>query len=392
MKSIFIRVTGLMILLASFLISIEAQGSPSTSEPSGQALEITFYNGDRPAHINLRKECPCGAWFGRFQRVKDWQQPEGLDPVRAVNIVPRIIGDKVNIRITVFTGKRFHENEEFVAEYFVSQNDKISVPELRKFGVEPFEIAVIHVTPSIGNVPVIVNGTQSVQVSLRPAYATLPSFHAKFFNYSNKPIIAIAWKTHTGDRELLSGFPHGLQGKPLMLPNESYERTIGVALPGNPASSAIPAEARPRILFVVEAVVFEDGTFEGDAKKAATYRGFMAGRKHRLSNLIQILKATIEKEPKIIEIDQLITRVAADADHIGEPVFAEFLNDFPNFTEKERRDVRRSAEIASSGVKREMLEALRQLQAAPGQSPAGLQNGLRELVRNYQDWLERLSK
>src|SRR4029453_4971054 len=105
--------------------------------------------------------------------------------------MPGLGGDFVRVSIVVFLGKR-HEEEKEIAVYTLREDEKISVAELARLGVEPFEIVLRRGTPAMASIPKVVSKAGSIElVSIEPGLSTLASFKLTLRNLSSKNASAL---------------------------------------------------------------------------------------------------------------------------------------------------------------------------------------------------------
>ena len=128
-----------------------AQTSKEKPTPTGLALEITFFKGRPPAYLSISESLATAkwAWYASFRQLPDFQTSAERLPVQAVKFIPYLKDGVVKIKVRVFTGQKSFEKEEAIALYSMRENERASVKELVNYGVEPFEIAVVRVTPSV---------------------------------------------------------------------------------------------------------------------------------------------------------------------------------------------------------------------------------------------------
>jgi len=133
-------------LLILFTIGLALSASnafaqPSPSTPTRLALEVTFYPGRKPAYETVPgpDSKPSGAWFGLFAHIASWQAPAGAAQVEAVRVVSRVEGNAVRVTVSTLSGSKALENEQQVGTYLIQETDKISIEELREFGIEPLK-------------------------------------------------------------------------------------------------------------------------------------------------------------------------------------------------------------------------------------------------------------
>jgi hypothetical protein len=378
------------IILHFGVLSGLTQTVQQKSAPKDLVLKINFFKGKPAAHLSVPEVDgrTGGAWYALFQKIPNWQPPAGALPVRAVNIVPRLDGDAVKVTVSVFTGQRFHEKEEFVAVYSIRENESAEIKELSKFGVEPFEISVVRITPSVAALPVIVNKTSALEASAEPNYSTLPSYKIKLLNNSSKAVSAFTWGTFLGARPEVSSMPQGLEGRHLIEPGAIYETTIPSNFRFAKTSDESAAAAVEGETFMITAVIFEDGTFEGDIGKAATFLGFTLGRKSMLKQIVPLLQKASDTDFTNGELSRQISNLNATVD---ETALNEFLKRFPAFTDAAKPGLRGAAETAMRGVKKTILDQLQMFQANQKKIETTADWELiKATEEKYQNWLARL--
>src|SRR5215216_2601273 len=228
----------LVLFLIGPTLNILAQdGAPA---PTMLTLEVTFYPGRKPAYETVPgpNAKPSGAWFGLFARIKSWQSPAGAPPVEAVRVVSHVEAGSVRVTVSALSGSKALENEQQVGTYLIHETEKITVEELRRFGIEPFEIRLVRVNPTIGPVPpVILKGIDSVMVlNAMPKETTLPSFRIILRNQSNKNITGLGVDVVAEGKVQLTSRPRGVEGQPLIPTGKEYWLTI--AAPNRAKSTA----------------------------------------------------------------------------------------------------------------------------------------------------------
>ncbi|MEO8074136.1 MAG: hypothetical protein ABI686_12935 [Acidobacteriota bacterium] len=381
----------IVLLFAS--IVCPAQSARKISEPTGLTLEVTFFKGREPAHLDIYENvvAPRGGWFALFKRLPNWQPATDSLPVRAINVVSRLENSVVKVKVSVFTGQRFHDREEFVANYEMKENDKIIVENLTKFGVEPIEISVVKVTPAVSILPAALNKTASLQImNLEPNYSTLPSFKLKLLNTSNKSVLAFTFEIRINGRIELSGMPQGSDERPLIEAGNSYERTISNDFQDTKLSDGEIPQVKNNQTIIISSVVFEDGTFEGDQLDAARYLSFSLGRQLQIQRMMPLLRQTAENKPDLLSFSEQISNLSVSVD---ENTFDEFLKNFPNLSKSEKMRLRTASEVASQGEKKRLLDNLEIVtKSQKGKNAIAARDWLIEVVELYQNRLEKLSK
>ncbi len=128
--------------LAVSATNVFAQQEPSA--PTRLALEVTYYPGRNPAYNTVPgpDSKPSGSWFGMFARTASWKAPAGATDVKeAVRVVSCVEGDAVRVTVSILSGRKAFENEQQVGTHLIRETEKISIDELKLFGIEPFSSA-----------------------------------------------------------------------------------------------------------------------------------------------------------------------------------------------------------------------------------------------------------
>jgi len=356
-----------------------AQNNPEKTPlvaPSGLALEVTFNKSQPFAYLNIYENGrDGGGWFSSFGRIPNFKAPPNTPPINAVNVIHRLEKDVLKIAISIFKGHKFRDQEITVADFSLREGERISIKELTNFGVEPFEIAVVRVTPTVTALPSIVNRTNSLQVTgVEPIYSTLPTYKISLLNNSEKDIIAFAFEARLNNEWKLSSGAQNFQGETLIEPGTTYEKKIPSALQDIMTEDEQPS-VQPEETLIILAVVFADGSYEGDAPRAARIRAFNLGNKLQLRKMIDFSPENLEKQMANL-------KYAMD-----ENAFVALLKQFPTLGEKDKDGLRRSVDAAAK-----ILEGnfLKDLESAKKRKPEELRSWLTNANENHRKWLTRL--
>ncbi len=394
----------LIILAASALVLLSFNGHAVSSQqqsPIGLALEITYYESRPPAYLTILgpDSKPVRAWYALFRRIPSWQPPAGSLPVRAVNIVPGMEGDSVRIAVSVYVGVRFHEKEIPVANYLISENEKISTDELTQFGVEPFQIKLVRVPTLSTELPQIVNKTQSIVVTgVEANKSTFPSYKLRLRNLSGKNVLALGIYVLVNGRERISSLPHRQEGQPIIEAGSEYEKDyeLGVSAVNDAGmmNGGYVPDAPPHQEIFISTAVFEDGSYEGDAKVAANFRAFVVGRKIQIGKVLLLIRQTLAANDLhgLQAVEAFKARVASLAGEVNTSVVDELGKEFPSLDENAKVDLKRAIEVALSGVKFDLVKDIQEFEKAESQSSSvnAFRKWLSQKKEKYEKWLSRL--
>jgi hypothetical protein len=365
--------------------------------PTRLALEVTYYPGRTPAYETVPgpDSKPSGAWFALFGRIASWQAPAGTQPTEAVRVISRVEGDAVRVTVSTLSGSKALENEQRVGTYLIRETEKISIDDLKRFGIEPFQIKLVRVNPSIPPVPpVVLKGVESVVIINSMAKeTTLPSYRIILRNQSNKNIIGLGFDVVAGGKVQITAKPRGIDGQPLIPAGKEYwltvaapnraQLTAGGYVPTSPADQQI----------VIKAAVFEDGTYEGDAETAVVVRGYQAGEKMVLPRLIPLLESALNSSnadltEALKNFESQISSVATDAD----PQIVQMLtSEFPQVRDA-GREIKETMEFSATTIKTTLLKEIHTLQNEEAQRVTAdlYRTWLTKTRDRYEKWRSRL--
>lgn len=370
--------------IGCFLAISHAQQLPGQPSDIDLALQVTYLKGTPPAYQRVTAERQKGGtWYSRFDRVAGWQSPAGDQLVNAVRITPYLERDTVRIVVSVLRG-RFHDPEDRVRTYRRRENESVTVADLSKFGVEPFEIKVVRVPPQTSELPVLVNKTNAVQiVGIEPIVSTFPIYALKLHNLSEKNICALYMKTIADNRPMTS-MPQGKDGEPLIKARDSSElKQPLITLAQSGFEGFAPASPGNQQI-VIASAVFEDGSYEGEVEPAATYRSMEAGRMMELKRLVPVLEDALSSAVSVEDLRIRITELSYDVDEAELATLAEA---FPQIAKPK---IKGPTEVTIHILRRDLLNELLRLQQSEV-SAIGFQAWLQRTKDRYSNWLSRLS-
>jgi len=365
--------------------------------PTGLALEIVFYQGKAPAYqpVSHPEAKQLGAWHALFGHVPSWQPAADSLPVKAVNILPRLEGDHVRIVVSVHLGVKFFEREESVATYNVRENETISVSELTRFGVVPFEIKLVRVNPITTSPPPVVNKTESLVVSgIVANVSTLPSYKLTLQNLSGKNVAALGVEVHVNGQRRISSMPQGEDGKAVIEAGATHKLYVAAANNGQMTGAGYTPETPPNQEIVITTVVFDDGSYEGDAETAASFRAFQVGRKAQVARLVALLRQASDSTDRdgATTLESLKAQVASLSNEAEAAAVNDLRREFPTFNRNGKTDIKASVEIALNGVKTDFLKEIQKYEreSAESANESNYRAWLNARKARYEKWLSNL--
>ena len=319
----------------------EARTTPASQS---YVLEVTFIKGRPMTYQRIGG----WTWYAGFQMVPGFKLPPGVLPVEAVKFYTREENGVVKLKVTILRGKNI-EFEDFVTEYTVGV-EKVAIRELANFGVVPFEVSLVRSPSTAAYLPKVNNSTKSLIVSVEPVVSNLPAYKIRVLNNTSKPVAGFSYNTWLEGSRRYTGMPQQFDGTPLIVPGGSYEKVFPYALKTTTQSTGDVPQPIEGLELNVLAVIFTDGTFEGDRIDAARFRGYKIGEKIQLARILELLhsKSAASWDTLAPKVDQLSYRISV-AD-IGP-----LLSEFPGLPDAEVENLRSSAEVSANRIEKDFV-------------------------------------
>jgi hypothetical protein len=255
---------------------------------------------------------------------------------------------------------------------------------LKEFGVEPFQIKVVRLVPQTPALPAIVNRTKSVEVvGIEPLVSTFPLYKLTLRSLSDKNISALQVNVEEGGGQELSGMPQGKDGQPLIKAGASFELKQPLATRVQATAEGYAPVSPKTQAIVIASLVFEDGTYEGDAQPAASYRGWAAGRKTELERIVPVLESALALSASADNLRANLSALSFDSDPADVAMLAEA---FPGIN---RKRLQTSIEVSIHGVRRNLLGELEGLEQR-GHRKESFHSWLTRTRDRYSNWLARI--
>lgn len=367
-----------------------AQSDRQIYEVPGLVLEITYDTESKPAYIYVTNQHlhSRGSLVSNFRRVANWRQTEGSIPVKAVKIVSLPEGNAVKVKVSVLAGQKPYENEQAIADYTLRENEKIIVNNLTRFGIEPFEIRVVGLTLAVSDLPLIVNKTGSLTVEKLELFnSETPSVKLVLANNSDKAVSALTYKVSVGKSLRSSGRPENLNGGILVKPGERFQAIIPNAGFGVKNSVGQTVSLEPNRTITISAVVFEDGSFEGEDAEAARFLVIKFARKVQTKKILALLEQTAETDSALGELKEKAENLSAEID---ENNFDKFINQFAALPDNEKFYLRSATNAILKSLKSEFISDLELDQSQKKVESAEIRNLLNTSKKKYQNLLSQL--
>lgn len=212
-----------------------------------------------------------------------------------IQIKTRLEGDAVRVEVRVGLAS-FREVE--VATYLIRPDEKVVVDEVVQYGFAPFALKVIRVNlklpiaiPPREGLPEIDNNVPSIKIVGLEKEKPADMFLLSLENTSTKNILALEIVMPTGGTSQARGY----SGKPLISSRAIYKTHISAQQVGRITGDGFESDSiQPKC--VINAALFEDGTYEGDYGSAAIMESWRRGREIQIERIILLLDRTLKSD------------------------------------------------------------------------------------------------
>jgi hypothetical protein len=378
-------------LIVIFSGIASAQNFPPARQASDFNVEIsnllsTKYVGSVPAggqHSGLYGN-------GNLRRVADWQ-PSAEAPFAAsvLRVEFWLEQDAIRIEVQAYLGEippnsRPPDWEKLqkikIASRLVRVDETVGIDEARRVGIEPFQFKVVRAAPWSVGPPEIVNKTQALNVEAtteeRPAYTVTVR------NVSTKNISAIEWYGTENDRK---GGGGGEQSASLIPAGRPFQ--INQHFSNSPEKDESKPEQPRRRQIVIAAVLFEDGSFEGEPDEAAEMAASWTGDALQLSRIIPLLQtaATSTDQDQAGMLTKLKTEVEALSDDVDPEAVAKVLTHFPKLSEETQRIVTIRLKAGLGSARRNLLSEIQRVEYQRAHAAdTDVRTWLGQIIRKYE--------
>lgn len=245
-----------------------------------------------------------------------------------------------------------------VGNFIVHPGESVSVSKLRRFGLQPVRMTIVTAVPPDAMQPEIINETSSVMVE--NVNQDRAGYKLVVHNTSDLAVHAIVLSIFDGAGRCMMHSPSALFG-PLIAPAETAEISLafpippeetGVIGPKGLSCSYLPQAVDrssenaasgsggiPKI--VIEAVDFQDGSYEGNAQKAAMLEAVRLARKIERSQITKLVEDQLaSSQPDgLVQLESVQSQVRALPDNVDSAAVNVIISRFPSLPEGSRKPI-----------------------------------------------------
>ena len=277
-------------LAIAILFAVCAQAAPAQPQypPATVALATTFADGRVQYELVTAK--PAWWWGPAAPRLSSWTAPEGSTPFRALKIARRLVGNDVEVAVSLLRGPLMSD-EQPIKVVTISKDARVTVQELTAYGFAPVVLSLADAVPMTPFLPSVVSVSPEIEVSqVDTLSAPYPGYRVRLGNLSSKTVATFHMRAYGRPEKSMSTVKAGDHGRPAMEPGGEY--SFDVNLTG--ASPLADGSVSPTPLDVIEidSVVWADGTTTGpQVNTAASVIPSDAGQRLMFERALDILRA-----------------------------------------------------------------------------------------------------
>lgn len=358
----------------------------AAAQPAGPPLALVTTYAD--GRVTESFVAPTGfrTWTPLFPRVPGWRDPQGVLPVKALNLVAKAEGDVLKVSVSVLRGA-VHEVVEPVTDAVVGVGDRVEVHELRRVGVMPITLsATLFAAPAL-HVPRTASSVAELEVeNIEPVLEPKPGYLVTVRNRSDVPLVTVAFNTYVGGRAAASG----QQGDPSAIP---------VAEPGGtftfrvPIASALTtgrafATGEPLDDVVLSGAIWANGRFGGDPARVRPLLAVHRGRLAVLDRVIGILRDAGRGRDSLATLDNVRAAIAAVPIAADAVAVAAVIRLLPGLGLRAKDEVEGAVSVGSLNGRARLLEDIDRVR--PQITPAEARQWIDEALPACEAWRARL--
>jgi hypothetical protein len=250
--------------------------------------------------------------------------------------------------------------QQTLGDYSVRLNDSIVLEKMADYGLHPWTIKVVPAQTKLANL----SRVPSIQIEV--ASQDLYGYDVKLHNISSRAVTNLVVSNSLHDPNNLMGFiARGSDGPPIIEPGATHEMRYPCA-PSEHATSDDAASSAPPCMFVLDAALFADGSFEGDARTAARMDSSLLAEESQRQRIRQLVQSILA-DPSVPESSRT-ARIRSELDNLSaqpDPaIFDQLRLKFPSLLSRELPSLNADAKTALANERALALHSLEQFESS----------------------------
>lgn len=319
-------------------------------------FNVEILNLDDHPHVFVLYEAPArGGYIAHvnLKRIGDWKpSAEVRAEASALRLHFWLEGNTPRIEVSAYLDKIApRSNPEWekmattrVVLRAVALDETVTISETEKFGIQPFQVRAFRAQPWSVGPPLITNKTQALNVD--SVSEARPTYTLKVRNVSHKAINAIHSYGFENDRKQGGSGSSAANlipaGRIFVIQQrfDLMEERLKTKAQSSPAKREI----------VIAAVVFDDGSYEGEPDVAADMAANLVGKRIQLSRVLPLLRKLVASQSQDSnQMKMLQEEIAALPEDVHSSVTDELIARFAAASEDMRN--RRIKEEVRNGMR-----------------------------------------
>ena len=285
-----------MLLLTFVLGCVIGLGAQQSAPSSPEAVVLVTSFADGRTTNTVVTASSRSSWTPLFPRLPGWRPAAGEPTVTALKFTRTLHDDgAVRVRVAVLRGIA-REREDAVAAVVVAPNEVVTIESLREVGVAPVTLSLSALADTRLHQPQVVNRTAGLEVTdIELVMTPRPHYRIAVTNVASQPAVNFHVAVHRDGRRALAGNRGNPDASAIIAPGSTYSFNLDPS-GGAPATAAGWAPL-PHDVVEIAAVLWEDGSIEGDVAPMAAALSIYLGRHAQLSRGLALLRAVRDTGP-----------------------------------------------------------------------------------------------
>lgn len=372
-------------------VSVSSTQQQRQSVPDDLALEFAQRNGE-PTYTEIPSSGGAVTinYYG-FNKIAGWQQPSTpIGEPSGVQLVCKMEGDAVRVELSVFLGPfdrldtpRSQKGvpEKALAVYFAKLGEVVSLSDLSRVGIEPFEVKVVKAKPPVPTPAQVINKTNAIEV-VSVEEVSRQRYHLSLKNLSAKNIIVL--NLYVPSQGGQSGqTSQGTKAHPAIKAGGVYETDVHISRGGRTTPQGYIPNPFEQPKIVIGTAVFDDGTFEGETEVASGIAAEQKGRKLQRARVVTLIQSFLDApdQDTSVVIQKLIIQTSALDEEVDPAVVTELMTQYPSLSQQSKELFVSEVKTGLHVGKQRFLSEIKEFERARDSANGNL---------DYRNWLTQL--
>jgi len=241
-----------------------------------------------------------GMWTPYFPRISGAETARDGVPLKSLDVRHVVEGDELVATVSLVYGSFAGNNRVTVAKVRVAADRPVEVKELSSYGVEPITISLVSIPGTYAFEPRGVSASPYVDIRAVPVGPNSSAYRVTVTNRAPFPLMWFKFEAHRNQKEPISSRPRGPRNFPLIMPNGEHTFEFSASTVGQSPGDD-PGAWQPVDRVEVTALMWQDGTVEGNKADADQQETLDRSRMAHLRALLQILRGSSNSIAKLRE-------------------------------------------------------------------------------------------